>query len=89
MNRYVKSSTIPQPIRKILPAITDYTEIFTRNSRLDKIAYKYYNDMSLSWIIMCANPDIENEFDILPGTEIRIPFPLSRVFNSWKIDEEI
>ena len=89
MNRYINNSQIPQPIRKILPAISDFTYVFKKNDRLDKIANKFYNDPTLAWIIMCANPEWDNEFELTEGNEIRIPFPLSRVFASWKIENEI
>lgn len=89
MNRYLKSSTIPQPIRKIIPASTDFYHILKRNERLDQISGFYYQDRTLAWIIMCANPQWDDELEIPVGSEILIPWPLKRVFNAWKIENSI
>lgn len=88
-NRYLVSSSCPQPIRKIIPAPTDILETLKQGQRIDNFARKYYNDQTLSWIIMCANVDWQNEFEIPFGTQIRIPLPLSRVFSDWQISGDL
>ena len=88
-NRYFNSSSVPQPVRKILNAPTDINHVLKIGERIDNLAYKYYKDPTLSWIIMCANPEFHNEFDISFGTNLRIPFPLERVFTSWLIGNDI
>lgn len=87
--RYIINTSIPQPIRKILPSVTDILHTLKMGERLDNIAQKYYKDPTLSWIIMCANTSWDQEFEIPIGTEIRIPFPLQRVFDSWMVSNEI
>lgn len=86
MSRYNLSSDIPQPIRKINPASSDILHTLTMGQRIDNLAQKYYNDPKLGWIIMCANPEFDNELEIPYGYTIRIPFPLKRVYDQWKID---
>ena len=88
-NRYlITGSDVPQPIRKILPASADIMHTLIMGERLDNVANKYYGDSTLAWVIMCANPDWDNEFQIPIGTSIRIPYPLSRVYQSWRISPE-
>ena len=55
--------------------------------RLENIAFKYYGDVSLWWIIAAGNPEVLslNSLFIPVGTEIRIPSNVSLVkslFNS-------
>lgn len=89
IDRYSFGTDFPQPIRKIPPAYTDILHILKMGERLDNLAHKWYGLPLGSFIIMCANPDFENEFEIPVGTEIRIPMPLDRVLKLWKIEEII
>lgn len=41
--------------------------------RLDNLAYKYYSDVSLWWVIAQANHLGKGTMHITPGTKIRIP----------------
>ena len=63
INRYDSNSNIPQPIRKVIPSGTDILHHFKMGERIDNLAEKYYNDATEGWIIMCANPEYDNEFD--------------------------
>ncbi|MBX6361858.1 MAG: hypothetical protein IRZ03_17490 [Acidobacterium ailaaui] len=58
-----------------LPNSVDDIYIQASNrDRLDIIAYKYYGDSSLWWIIAMANPDLpKDSLYISPGTLLRIP----------------
>ena len=78
-----------QPSRAVKPAITDIIHTFTAFETVDVLAAKYYNDPSLEWVIMAANPSWSFSFEIPPGTPLRIPFPLSRVFNAWGLNSEV
>ena len=40
---------------------------------LDGVAYRYYEDTSLRWAILDANPKYRTEFDIKKGDIINIP----------------
>jgi len=52
---------------------TVYKVTQTDLGRLDVIAYRYYNDPNLWWVIAHVNK-IEDIFEeILPGTKLRIP----------------
>ena len=88
-NRYLTSTLTPQPIRKINPAYTDILHILKQGERLDNLAQKYYNDPTISWVIMCANPEWDHELEIPFGTEVRVPYPLARVFDSWNISNDL
>ena len=81
-SRYSKFSFI-QPKRSIAPAGTDILYTFKKNDNVDNLAQKYYEDPTLGWIIMCANPDHLMEFQIPIGAIIRIPMPLERVYKGW------
>lgn len=59
----------------INPLITDPVIIFTDAMRLDYLAYKYYGDSQLDWIILQANPQYACGEDIQPGDQIVIPDP--------------
>ena len=51
--------------------------IYSKSSqRLDILAYDYYQDQSLWWVIARANNLGKGTFNIPPGRRIRIPFPL-------------
>lgn len=45
-------------------------------SRLDRIAASIYGDDTYGWLILLANPEYYQEFDIPKNTVIRVPFPL-------------
>lgn len=40
---------------------------------LDRIAYRYYGDESLWWVIAYANGIFDPEFDVTVGTKVTIP----------------
>ena len=86
-SRYNFSSQI-QPMRAIPVAITDDYHTFTSKDRVDRLAYKYYRDATLGWIIMAANPTYFQEMEIPVGDTIRIPLPLTRVWNYIRLNGE-
>jgi hypothetical protein len=53
-------------------------------SRLDKLSQKYYGNPFFDFLILYANPQYLNEFDIPDGTLIRIPFPLAKVKSDYE-----
>lgn len=87
-SRYSKFPQI-QPIRRIEPAITDDVVTINQFDNIDALAYRYYGDATMGWVIMCANPDYAMEFLIPPGAKIRIPLPISRVYSQLGIKNEI
>ena len=56
---------------------------FKKFDTIDNLAYEYYKDATLGWVIMCANPDFNFEFEVPEGAIIRIPLPLDRVWRGW------
>jgi len=89
ISRYNNEVFTAPAIRKILPSNTDILHPFKLGERIDNLSQKYYNDSTLGWIIMYANTQYDNEFEVQVGDTIRIPFPLQRVFDSWLISEQI
>ena len=56
--------------------------------RLDSIAYKYYNDASLWWVIAKANELGKGRTILNPNTQIRIPGNISKIIANFnKINE--
>ena len=56
----------------------DITDIYIRtlaSDRLDSIAFSYYNDVTLWWVIAQANHIGKGTLHILPGTLLQIPNP--------------
>ena len=59
---------------------TDQYVITTIGDRLDSLAYSYYNDATLWWIIAAANNNATNgALYPQPGTQLRIPTNVSSV----------
>ena len=53
---------------------SDIYVITTIGDRYDLLAWKYYSDAELWWIISAANPELQKDSLYLePGTQVRIP----------------
>jgi hypothetical protein len=84
-NRYsvLKNSngtTASMPFVKLPTNPSDKYEYWnTEYSRMDKLSQKYYGNPFYDFLILYANSEFVNEFDIPDGTLIRIPFPLQKV----------
>lgn len=76
--RYYKSKIYPD----IPYSDTDEYIITTIGDRLDSIAYSYYNDAELWWVISVANNNITNgSMFPIPGTQLRVPTNINSVLN--------
>jgi hypothetical protein len=69
---------------KIYPDIpfldTDDYLITTVGDRLDSLAFSYYKDPELWWVISVANNHITNgSLFPLPGTQLRVPTDINNV----------
>lgn len=104
MNRYQNTSTV-KINGKLCYQTTKYPEIplsdtdiyvySTQGDRFDSLAFQFYGDQSLWWIISIANTAIagtslpsdlpQNSLVIPEGIQIRIPTNYSNVLNSFKI----
>jgi hypothetical protein len=63
----------------------DYYIITTVGDRLDSIAYSYYRDATLWWVIAVANNNItKGALYPAPGTQLRIPTNINSVLSLYK-----
>ena len=69
--RYYKPAIYPE----IPLSISDLYIITTVGDRLDTLAYQFYNDVDLWWIIAISNTGIvrRDSIKLKPGLELRIP----------------
>ena len=92
MNRYnntpILQTTNGRPYfkSKFYPNIplseNDIYVITTIGDRLDSLAYSYYRDSTLWWIIAAANNNITNgALYPQPGTQLRIPSDINNILN--------
>ncbi|MFW6243291.1 MAG: hypothetical protein ACOC2W_03940 [bacterium] len=52
-------------------------------NRMDLLSQKYYKNPFYDFLILYANPEYLNEFDIPQGALIRIPFPLNKAISDY------
>ena len=69
----------------------DIHVITTIGDRLDSLAYQFYNDSSLWWVISSANPDIirKDSYALKPGMEIRIPYDPGFAIRAFEVANKI
>jgi hypothetical protein len=65
----------------IEPKTDDIYVITVQGDRLDNIAYEYYGDSTLWWIIAASNNIPQDSIFLLPGTQLRIPTNISIFLN--------
>ena len=63
----------------------DIYVITTIGDRLDSLAYQFYNDIRLWWVISTANPGVirKDSFLLKPGLEVRIPSNISLILEEY------
>jgi hypothetical protein len=85
--KYLQQPNSPRTLKDMPPISikkrnTDKFILYDRGkARLDYIAGQVYNDETLWRVIMWANPEYFVEFDIPPGTSIRVPYPINDVLS--------
>lgn len=57
--------------------------VVQEGDRLDTLAYQYYNDQRLWWIITSANNINDGVFTVKPGTILRIPQNKNEIINKF------
>lgn len=78
--RYLGSTLYPE----IPYSENDIYVYTTEGDRLDNIAYQYYKDATLYWVIATANPQVSFASLFVPiGTQLRIPSNLSDIISSF------
>ncbi len=96
MNRYQETRKYKTDTGTTYLGTTRYPEIpysendiylyCTDGDRLDNLAFQYYGDSTLYWIIAAANPNIlYNLMYPVVGAQIRIPFPVDDIVSSFNI----
>jgi len=89
-NRYelltqADGSILPMPFVSIPTSSTDKYIIWNNSSmRLDIISQRYYGNATYGWLLLLANPQISNEFDIEDNFTFRIPFPLNQALSYFE-----
>jgi len=95
MNRYDNSTILttqytnrPYYKGKFYPNIplseNDVYVITTVGDRLDSLAYSYYQDVNLWWIIAVANNNItKGALYPTPGTQLRIPTDVNNILSLY------
>lgn len=78
---YYQTNIYPE----IPPANDDYYIITTVGSRLDLIAYDFYQDASLWWVIASANSLPGDSIFAPVGVQLRIPTNLQAVLNEYNL----
>lgn len=91
MNRYDNTPILTKNYRpyyksKFYPNIplseSDIYVITTVGDRLDSLAYSYYQDATLWWVISMANNNVtRGALYPIPGTQLRIPTNINNVLN--------
>jgi hypothetical protein len=76
--QYYKAKQFPI----IPPAENDLYVVTVEGDRLDLLAYTYYQDASLWWVISAINNNITlGSLFPVPGTQLRIPTNINNVLN--------
>jgi hypothetical protein len=78
--RYYRNNIYPD----INPSETDLYVITVLGDRLDLLAFNFYGDESLWWIIASANSLPGDSLYLEPGSQIRIPSNVPGVVNEYK-----
>ena len=94
MNRYNNntilktSQNVPYYKGKFYPNIplseNDIYVITTIGDRLDSLAYTYYRDTEMWWIIAVANNNVtKGSLFPAPGTQLRIPLDINPILSQF------
>lgn len=68
----------------IVESTSDIIVVSNEGDYLDTLAFKYYRDTSLYWIIALANNIGKGRLSIPAGTTLRIPTDTSNILNVYR-----
>lgn len=68
----------------IYPQNTDIYMITSEGDRLDLIAYRFYKDVTLWWIIAEANTIERGSMILSGGIQLRIPTNISEILSEYQ-----
>jgi hypothetical protein len=80
-SQYYETNIYPE----ILPTNNDYYVITTAGDRLDLLAFDFYQDSSLWWVIASANALPGDSIFVPVGIQLRIPTDLQTVLNEYNL----
>ena len=80
--RYYKNIKYPN----IPLSMSDIYVLTVAGDRLDSLAFQFYDDVDLWWIIAIANPDIikRDSYCLKPNLEIRIPKNTTKILEDFE-----
>ena len=78
---YYQTNIYPE----VPPVNNDYYIVTTVGDRLDLIAYDFYQDSSLWWVIASANSLPGDSIYAPVGIQLRIPVNLQTVINEYNL----
>ena len=67
----------------VVPSDTDTIYITSDGDYLDSMAYKFYNDASLWWIIAMANNIGTGRLSVKQGIQLRIPSGIEQIISNF------
>lgn len=73
----------------IEPTNNDYYVITTAEDRLDLMAFDFYKDSSLWWVIASANALPGDSIYPPAGIQLRIPTDLTRILTSYSLENNV
>lgn len=60
--------------RRIEPPAGVFEHVVSEGERLDHLAQRFYDDPTRYWLLLDANPQVLNPFELLrPGQRLRVP----------------
>lgn len=71
------------------PTNNDYYVITTAEDRLDLLAFDFYKDTSLWWVIASANALPGDSIYPPVGIQLRIPTDLSQILTSYNLENNV
>jgi len=77
--RYRKTVKYPEMLR----TSRDTYIISRQGDRLDNLAYKYYNDSRLWWILARANNLGKGDLEVPIGIQLRIPAEYIKIYDEY------
>ena len=77
--RYYKNALYPE----VEPLVDDTYIITTSNDRLDLLAYDFYGDPKLWWVIATANNLSGNSMYVQNGVQLRIPSNVQDILSKF------
>jgi len=95
MRRYSPTPPIIERITNVIKHRTSFcpniivkdSDVYIRTragDRLDNLAFEFYKDVTLWWIIATANNLGKGSFAVKPGTKLRIPQDIDNIVEDYQ-----